>query len=65
MGAQMEKIFKIVEEQAGTAARIELASKTGISRKKALELDDNPDDVAALKNVAAQITGLPIDELPG
>jgi hypothetical protein len=65
MGAQMEKIFKIVEEQAGTAARIELASKTGISRKKALELDDNPDDMAALKNIAAQITGLDIDGLLG
>lgn len=65
MGAQIEKIFKVVEEKAGMNGRIQLASRTGISRTKALELPDNPEDVAMVKNLATEIVGQSIEAFLG
>ena len=63
MGDKLEKIFEIVAQKAGLNARMELASKTGISKKKAHEIPDTDEIVNKLKDVASGLIGESIDPL--
>ncbi len=57
MGEKLVKIFDIVTNKAGYEGRIELAEKTGVSRKKAEELEDSPELIEKFKRIASQILG--------
>ena len=65
MGATLEKIYKVVTDKAGFEGRLKLAEKTGISRKKAIEMEDTAEIVAKFKETADQILGKDIDEFLG
>lgn len=62
MGATLEKIYKVVTDKAGFEGRLKLAEKTGISRTKAVEMEDTAEIIAKFKETADQILGQDIDE---
>ena len=65
MGATLEKIYQVVTDKAGFEGRLKLAEKTGISRTKAVEIEDTAEIVSKFKETADQILGQDIDEFLG
>jgi hypothetical protein len=63
MGEKLEKIFEIVAQKAGLNARMELASKSGISKAKAHEIPDTDEAINKLKGLASDLIGENIDPL--
>ena len=57
MGQILDQIYGIVEAQGGTAARIKLATITGLSKKDAAEMKDEPELIKKCKAVADEILG--------
>jgi len=57
MGYRLAKIYDIVVQKGGTNARMQLAKESGISRKKAGEIEDTPELVKKLKRLASNILG--------
>jgi hypothetical protein len=63
MGKQLEKIYEIVTQKAGLDARMNLASKTGVSKSKASEIPDTEELVNKFKAMASDLIGENIDNL--
>jgi hypothetical protein len=63
MGKQLAYIYEIVTQKAGLNARMQLASKTGISKKKAYETPDTDELVNKLKVLASDLIGEEIGDL--
>ncbi len=63
MGKQLEKIYEIVTQKAGLNARMNLASKTGISKSKAAKMPDTDELVNKFKALASDLIGEDIDNL--
>lgn len=61
MGAMLDEIYRIVTEKAGYKGRMTLASKTGISRTRAVEMEDTPEIITKFKKIADEIVGRDID----
>ena len=62
MGATLNKIYKIVTQKAGFKGRMRLAVKTGISRTKALRIEDTKEAIAKFRSAANEIIGRDISE---
>ncbi|MEO0265848.1 MAG: hypothetical protein ABIM31_06710 [candidate division WOR-3 bacterium] len=62
MGEKISKIFQIVEKYGGTAARIQLAQKTGITASKALDIEETDELLKKVKDIASQLLGKRIEE---
>ncbi len=62
MGGNLEKIYQIVTNKAGFKGRMRLAVKTGLSRVKAANVEDNPELLSKFKKAADEIIGVDIDE---
>ena len=62
MGVMLEHIYRVVTQKAGFKGRTELAVRTGISRTKASQVEDNADIIAKFKKVADEIVGQDIEE---
>jgi len=63
MGKQLERIYEIVTQKAGLDARMNLASKTGVSKSKASEIPDTDELVNKFKALASALIGENIDNL--
>ena len=63
MGKQLERIYEIVTQKAGLDARMNLASKTGVSKSKAAEIPDTDELVNKFKALASDLIGENIDNL--
>lgn len=63
MGKQLERIYEIVTQKAGLDARMNLASKTGVSKSKASEIPDTDELVNKFKALASDLIGENIDNL--
>lgn len=63
MGKQLERIYEIVTQKAGLDARMNLASKTGVSKSKASEIPDTDELVNKFKALASNLIGENIDNL--
>jgi len=61
MGKQLERIYEIVTQKAGLGARMNLASKTGVSKSKASEIPDTDELVNKFKALASDLIGENID----
>jgi hypothetical protein len=62
MGLQLKKIYQIVEDHGGVAARLQFAERTGISQNKAETLQDKPEYIDNFKKVASEILGQDISQ---
>jgi hypothetical protein len=62
MGATLVEIYKIVTDKAGFKGRMRLAVRTGISKIKASQIDDSPENITRLKTEADEIVGQDIDQ---
>lgn len=62
MGATLDKIYKVVTDKAGFKGRMRLAVRTGISRTKAVQMEDTPEIITKFKKEADEIVGQDIDE---
>ena len=62
MGIHLEEIYKIVTTKTGFKGRMRLAVKTGVSRVKAVSMEDNAEILAKFKLAADEIVGLDIDQ---
>ena len=62
MGATLDKIYKVVTDKAGFKGRMRLAVRTGISRTKAMQMEDSPEVITKFKKEADEIVGQDIDE---
>ncbi len=63
MGKQLERIYEIVTQKAGLDARMNLASKTGVSKSKASKIPDTDELVNKFKALASDLIGENIDNL--
>ncbi len=63
MGKRLAEIYEIVTQKGGLNARMQLASKTGISKNKAYETPDTDELVNKLKAIASGLIGENIDDL--
>ena len=63
MGKQLERIYEIVIQKGGLNARMNLASKTGISKNKAAEIPETDTHVNKFKKLASDLIGENIDNL--
>jgi hypothetical protein len=61
MGAMINEIYKIVTDRAGFKGRMRLAVRTGISRTKAMQMEDTPEMISKFKMAADEIVGRDID----
>ena len=61
MGQILAAIFQVVEDQEGLNGRIKLASATGISRDKAIHVEDEPHVVDFATQQATAIVGQDIE----
>jgi hypothetical protein len=61
MGATLVEIYKIVTEKAGFKGRMRLAVRTGISKVRASQIGDSPENITRLKVAADEIIGQDID----
>lgn len=61
MGAVLLEIYEIVTNRTGMKGRMRLAVKTGISRLRATEIEDDQETVAKFKRAATEIIGAPVD----
>ena len=55
MGNLLVQIFEIVSSHTGLEGRMKLASRTGVPRTKAQELEDTPELVEKFKKEASEI----------
>jgi hypothetical protein len=55
MGERLVRIFEIVQEQAGLKGRMELATRTGISLNRAMQMRDTDELVKRMKDTASSI----------
>ena len=55
MGEKLVRIFEIVQEQAGLKGRMELATRTGISLNRAMQMRDTDEMVKRMKDTASSI----------
>ena len=55
MGEKLVRIFEIVQEQAGMKGRMELATRTGISLNRAMQMRDTDELVKRMKDTASSI----------
>jgi hypothetical protein len=55
MGEKLVRIFEIVQEQAGLKGRMELATRTGISLNRAMQMRDTDELVKRMKDTASSI----------
>lgn len=62
MGATMVEIYKIVTDKAGYKGRMRLAVRTGISKIRASQIEDSPENITRLKVAADEIIGQDIDQ---
>ena len=62
MGMMLEQIYQVVTQKAGFKGRMRLAVKTGISRVRASQMEDNSEVILKFKNAADEIVGQDIDE---
>lgn len=62
MGATLVEIYNIVTDKAGYKGRMRLAVRTGISRIKASQIEDSPENITKLKTAADEIIGQDIDQ---
>jgi hypothetical protein len=62
MGQQLEKIFQIVTQKAGLDARMKMATKTGISKKQAVDIADTEEIVGKFKMLASELIGEDIEK---
>ncbi|KQC12484.1 MAG: hypothetical protein APR63_10965 [Desulfuromonas sp. SDB] len=62
MGMQLKKIYQLVEEHGGVAARLKLAERTGISQNKAETIQDKPEYIDNFKKIATEILGQDISQ---
>lgn len=62
MGATLVEIYNIVTDKAGYKGRMRLAVKTGISKLKASQIEDSPENITRLKTAADEIIGQDIDQ---
>ncbi len=62
MGAQLEKIFKIVEEKKGLKGRMRLVVRSGVPKRKAASIQDDPKLLEHFKAVASDILEHDINE---
>jgi hypothetical protein len=63
MGKRLEEIYEIVTHKGGLNARMQLASRTGISKNKAYEIPDTDELVNKFKALASDLIGESIDDL--
>lgn len=63
MGAQLDNIFKIIEQKKGLKGRMRLVVRSGVPRRKAASIQDDPNLVEQFKMVASDILGHDINEL--
>lgn len=56
-------IYEIVTQKGGLNARMQLASRMGLSKKKACETPDTDELVNKLKALASDLIGENIDDL--
>jgi hypothetical protein len=63
MGARLQELYDLVTKQAGFKGRVRLAEKTGVSRDKAAEMEDNDKNLKKFKAIASEIIGKDVDEL--
>lgn len=57
MGKKIAQIFDIVTTKKGFDGRMRLAEQCGISRNKALEIEDAPETINTVKKEASAIIG--------
>lgn len=62
MAVMLEQIYKVVTQKAGFKGRMRLAVRTGVSRIKASQMEDNPETIAKFKKAADEIVGQDIDK---
>jgi len=55
MGEKLVRIFEIVSEQAGLKGRMELATRTGISLNRAIQMKDTDELIKKMKEIASSI----------
>lgn len=65
MGATLEKIYQVVTNKAGFKGRMRLAVRTGVSRIRAIQIEDTSEIVAKFKEAADEIVGQDIDQFLG
>jgi hypothetical protein len=61
MGAILLEIYEIVTNRTGIKGRMRLAVKTGVSRLRASELEDDQETVVRFKKAATDILGAPLE----
>ena len=62
MGVMLTKIYDIVTKKAGFEGRLRLAVMTGLSKEKALNIEDTDELVSKFKLAAKEIIGEDIDK---
>lgn len=65
MGATLERIYQVVTLKAGFKGRMRLAVRTGVSRVRAAQLEENSEIISKFKEAADEIVGRDIDEFLG
>ncbi len=63
MGEKLEAIYNLVTQKTGFKGRIRLAAVTGVSKTKAVEMEDTDKILKKFKDAAAEIIGKDVDEL--
>ena len=63
MGAKLVEIYDLVTQKAGTNGRMLLAEKTGVSKVKAADMEDDDKVLKKIKTAASEIIGQDVDEL--
>ncbi len=63
MGKDLEKIFDIVAQKGGFNARMEFASRTGLSKNKVAKAKDTPELRKKLLEIAAEVLGQEITDI--
>ncbi len=63
MGDMMLKIIKVVERHGGLKARMRLATKTGVSSRKARQVPDDHETIKRMVKSAQEILNKNIEDL--
>jgi hypothetical protein len=63
MGARLQAIYDLVTQKTGFKGRMQLAVRTGVSKTKAVEMEDTDKILKKFKDAAAEIIGKDVDEL--
>lgn len=62
MGVMLEQIYQVVTRKSGFKGRMRLAVKTGISRVRASQMEENSEVIMKFKDAADEIVGQDIDD---